>query len=90
MMPGSYHQDVRTTLTLDDDVASKLQAEVRRSGQTFKQTVNECLRLGLQTRQKPKPVKPFRIRAKERGLRIGGDYDNAWELLERLEGPLYK
>ena len=32
MMPGVDHLDVRTTLTLDDDVASKLRAEARRKG----------------------------------------------------------
>ena len=81
---------MRTTLTLDEDVAAKLRAEVRRSGESFKQTVNECLRLGLVSRRQPKPARPFRIRAEERGLQIGVPYDCVWELLERLEGPLYK
>jgi hypothetical protein len=79
---------VRTTLTLDEDVAAKLKAESRRSGQSFKETVNECLRLGLRARQQPKPTKPFKIR--DIGFRSGLDYDCVWELLERLEGPQYK
>jgi hypothetical protein len=78
---------VRTTLTLDEDVAARLKAEMRRSGVSFKQAVNECLRLGLQARQKPKPAKPFKIR--DIGLRIGGEY--TWkDLLERWEGPFHK
>jgi hypothetical protein len=31
MMPGTDHRDVRTTLTLDDEVARRLGAERRRS-----------------------------------------------------------
>jgi len=38
---------MRTTLTLDDDVASKLRAEVQRSGGSFRKVVNETLRRGL-------------------------------------------
>ena len=79
---------MRTTLTLDEDVAAKLKAESRRSGQSFKETVNECLRLGLRARQQPKPAKPFKIR--DIGFRSGLDYDCVWELLERLKGPQYK
>ncbi len=75
-------------MTLDEDVAAKLRAETRRSGQSFKQTVNECLRLGLKVREHPKPVKPFKIR--DIGLRIGFEYNSTSELLERLEGPLHR
>jgi len=32
---------VRTTLTLDDDVAAKLQAAARKSGRAFREVVNE-------------------------------------------------
>ena len=38
---------MRTTLTLDDDVASLLAKEVRRSGVSFKAAVNQFLRMGL-------------------------------------------
>jgi hypothetical protein len=38
---------MRTTLTLDDDVAAKLKAESRRSGRPFREIVNETLRRGL-------------------------------------------
>lgn len=69
-------------------MAAKLKAESRRTGQSFKVTVNECLRLGLRARQQPKPVKPFKIR--DIGFRSGLQYDCVWELLERLEGPHYK
>jgi len=35
---------MRTTLTLDDDVAALIEAERKRTGETFRQTVNRLLR----------------------------------------------
>jgi hypothetical protein len=40
MMPCRQHLDVRTTLTLDDDLAAKLQDEARRTGRSFQETVD--------------------------------------------------
>lgn len=85
-----YHQNVRTTVTLEADVAAHLRAEMRRSGRSLKQTVNDCLRLGLHAMPVPKPPRPFRIQARKLGLRVGMEYNNVWELLERLEGPRFK
>ena len=42
---------MRTTLTLDDDVAAKLKTESRRAGRPFKEIVNETLRAGLASRR---------------------------------------
>lgn len=80
----------RTTITLEDDVREKLEAEVRKSGKSFKETVNETLRLGLVSRQKISTNKPFKIQAKDLGLKPGYSYDKVWELLEEIEGPEYK
>jgi hypothetical protein len=77
---------VRTTLTLDEDVAAKLRAEARRSGQPFKQVVNHFLRLGLTSRMQLKPARPFVVRARALSLRPGFSYDNTSELLEQIEG----
>jgi hypothetical protein len=78
---------VRTTLTLDEDVADKLRFLSRRTGRSFKQVVNEALRRGLDTRHEEQPLKPFRVRARRLGLRPGLSYDNVGELLDQLEGP---
>jgi hypothetical protein len=80
----------RTTITLEDDVRAKLEAEMRKSGRSFKETVNETLRLGLLSRQKTVPSKPFKIRPKAMGLKPGYSYDKVWELIEQVEGPDYK
>jgi len=91
MMPDFYHQDMRTTLTLDDDVASKLRAEARRSGRPFREVVNDMIRRGLMSRQRKSPAGPFRVTARDLGgLRPGYNIDNIGDLLERVEGPLHR
>jgi len=82
-----YHQDVRTTLTLDDDVAAKLAAETARSGRPFRVVVNETLRLGLvQISQRSKKGERFEVRPRSLGIRPGLSYDNIEELLDEAEG----
>jgi uncharacterized protein (DUF4415 family) len=54
---------MRTTLTLDDDVVAKLKEEMRRSGRSFKETVNAVLRNGLNAPKKNK-IKPFNVHPK--------------------------
>lgn len=80
---------MRTTLSLDDDVARLLQREVRRSGASFKETVNRCLRQGLIASSR-RPAKPFAVTPRPLGLPPGLSYDNAEELIEALEGPTHK
>jgi hypothetical protein len=83
---------VRTTLTLDEDVASRLKAEVRRSGKPFKEVVNDCLRLALSNRRRDRsPELPFEIRPRDLGaLRPGLSLDNIGNLLEAAEGPAHR
>lgn len=81
---------MRTTLTLDEDVAAKLKSEARQSGKPLKAVVNETLREGFALRQARKKQPPFRIKARSMGLRPGLDYDNIGLLLEQIEGPLHK
>lgn len=82
---------MRTTLTLDEDVAAKLKSEVRRSGRSFKETVNQYLRLGLNTPAAPEPREPFQVEARDLGeIRPGLSLDNVSELLEHAEGPLHR
>ena len=76
----------RTTLTLDDDVAAKLDAEARRTGWSFKETVNTFLRRGLNAPPRRSEPKQLKIEARDLGLRPGVDVDNVEELLDQLEG----
>ncbi|MEX1246017.1 MAG: CopG family transcriptional regulator [Thermoanaerobaculia bacterium] len=81
---------MRTTLTLDEDVAAKLKAEARKSGRPFKQVVNEALREGLAKPKAAAKIPPFKVEARNLGLRPGLSYDNIGLLLEQVEGPFHK
>jgi len=81
---------VRTTLTLDDDVAAKLRAEARRSGEPFKQIVNRVLRTGLNARSLAASFPPFKVKARPLRLRQGFSYDKVWKLIEQIEGPFHR
>ncbi len=77
---------MRTTLSLDDDVAALLKKAVRKSGEPFKQVVNRYLRLGLTAPAQP-PRKPFKVTPINLGL---PPYTKVEEMLEYLEGPDYR
>lgn len=75
-------------MSLEEDVAAKLKSLMRRTGDSFKDTVNTTLRAGLARSSAPKPKKPFKIAARDLGeLKPGLILDNVGELLERTEGP---
>jgi hypothetical protein len=79
---------VRTTLTLDDDVAAKLEAEARRSGLSFKETVNTMLRIGIAARRGRLPRTPFKVKALPlEPVDANFDFDNVEALLEQVEAP---
>jgi hypothetical protein len=81
---------VRTTLTLDDDVAAKLKAESRKTGKPLKQVVNDTLREGFFARKSKKDLPPFKVKARALGLRPGLNYDKIGELIEEAEGPFHR
>ena len=76
---------MRTTLTLDDDVARLLEKETRRTGASFKEVVNRFLRLGLVAAARP-PRKKFVVTPRKLSLPSGLSYDNVEQLLDELEG----
>ena len=80
---------MRTTLTLDDDVAAQLRDAARKTGKPFRQVVNEALRTGLNASQ-PSKRKKFVVRARPMGLAPGLSYENIGELLEQIEGPYHR
>jgi hypothetical protein len=82
---------VRTTLTLDEDVAGKLKSEARRSGKSFREIVNDTLRRGLASRRETKPRPQFKVTARDLGgLRPGLSLDSVSDLIEQVEGPLHR
>jgi hypothetical protein len=82
---------VRTTISLDDDVAAKLKAESRRTDRPFREVVNETLRRGLASRRDTATPKPFTVTARDLGgLRPGLSLDNVADLIEQVEGSLHR
>lgn len=78
---------MRTTLSLDDDIAAKLATASRKSGKSFKAVVNDALRrglLGAQTAHKPKPfvVEPQKMGALKPGLSL----DKISSLIDEADG----
>jgi hypothetical protein len=81
---------MRTTLTLDPDVAAKAKRSAIKLGKPFKEIINAALRIGLDQVLKPPPSRPYCTTARPLGLRRGFSYDNIGELLARAEGEDYQ
>jgi hypothetical protein len=77
---------VRTTLTVDEDLAAKLKAEARKTGRSFKETVNACLRAGLSLRKPAQKSRPFHVRPYDMGIQPGVNLDKVSALLDQIEG----
>ena len=77
---------MRTTLTLDDDLANALKQEAKRSGRPLKRIVNETVRAGLAARKAPPPPRRYRIKPVSLGgVLTGIDLDKALRLADALE-----
>lgn len=65
---------MRTTVTLDDDVAAKLEALARRQRLSFKEVLNTILRRGLSSAHRgSKAATPYRVDTFRSALRPGVD-----------------
>ena len=76
---------MRTTLTLEPDVAARLKQETRRSGKSLKALVNEALRLGLGLSGKLVRPPHFEVRPHAFGFKPGVDLDRMNQLVDELE-----
>jgi hypothetical protein len=82
---------MRTTLTLDDDVAALLERVVAQRRTSLKAVVNDALREGL--RQMIAPAKrsaPYRTTAVSMGRCLVGSLDDIEEVLTIAEGESHK
>lgn len=82
---------MRTTLSLDDDVARQLERMRARGGRSFKDLVNEALRLGLARLESapPKAAGPFTRPASLGRVRLP-DLDDVSEVLGLIEGDEHR
>jgi len=82
---------MRTTITLDDDVAVEIERLRKDRDLSLKQVVNQTLRLGLRHAcASPKPGKPFRTKTHDLGPSLIGSLDNIAEVLAIAEGEDYR
>ena len=81
---------MRTTLTLDDDVAVELERLRRQKNLSLKLVVNEVLRVGLaQGRLPKKRARPFQTRAVDLGPCLLGSLDDVAGALAVAEGDRF-
>lgn len=82
---------MRTTLTLDDDVAAALKRLRKSRDLSLKELVNEILRQGLREgNNPPKQQKRYRTRVVNLGPSKIGSLDKISEVLAIIEGEDYK
>jgi hypothetical protein len=74
---------MRTTVTLDPDVAAKLKAVARQRGISFKQALNQAVRAGLGPAHRS--ARPFTQPTQAMALRPGVNLDKALQLAAALE-----
>jgi len=82
---------MRTTLSLDDDVAADLERLRRERQATYKEVVNQALRLGL--RQLATPARRrtrFQTQAIDLGASRIGSLDDVAEALALAEGEAFR
>jgi hypothetical protein len=83
---------MRTTITLDDDLAVRLERYRAQFGESFKQALNEAVRVGLGRLEERAAVthELRRTEPLELGRRLGGSIDNIGELLAITEGEDFR
>jgi len=75
---------MRTTLTLDPEVAERLRMEAALGKQPFKQIVNDALRRGLGI-QEDQPATPFQVSPYSSAFHPGVDPGKLNQLVDELE-----
>lgn len=81
---------IRTTVTLDEDVAARVKRESQARGASFRDTLNNLLRTALLTADLRKQRRTLRIKPADMGYRPGLNYDNIESLIEYGEGELHR
>lgn len=84
---------MRTTLTLEPDVAATIERLVARQRRPLKQVVNDALRLGLRALESPTSHRPRRAAWTEPmslGRCLLPELESVADALEVAEGPEYR
>jgi hypothetical protein len=81
---------MRTTLTLDDDVAILLKRLSQERQVSFKTLLNEALRVGLRQLETPASAPAFHTQAVSLGRCLVGNLDDIAEVLALVEGDAFR
>ncbi len=82
---------MRTTLTIDDDVAAALERIRKTRKLNFKALVNEALRQGLKEMSRPpRKVKPYKTKSVSLGRCLAGSLDDISEALAIAESEDFR
>jgi hypothetical protein len=76
---------MQRTVTLDLDVAERIEEEVHREGKTVQAVVNETLRARLGLVESLRSREPFRVEPHDFGFISGIDLDKMNQLADELE-----
>lgn len=83
-----YDAAMRTTLTLEPDIAEHLKQEAALGKQSFKSLVNNALRSGLGL-DRPKPSTPYRIDPHPSGFAPAVDPAKLNQLVDELDAGMF-
>jgi hypothetical protein len=83
---------MRTTVTLDDDLAVRLERRRAERGMTFKEVLNDVIRCGLAAQDEAAHTTPtvMTTHPLPLGRRLVGDIDNVAEALAIAEGEDFR
>ena len=81
---------MRTTLTLDDDVAAQLEQVRRKEHVKLRDLVNDALRRGLQDRRKPAPRLKSYTQSMDLGRCLVDSLDDVEAVIAFAEGENHK
>jgi plasmid stability protein len=76
---------MRTTLTIDDAILRRLKDRAAREGRSFKDLVNQALRIGLAQKETPRPTKSFRLKPHRLGMKPGFHKISMNQLYDQVE-----
>jgi hypothetical protein len=76
---------MRTTVTLDPDVEALLRRQMRERGSSFKQTLNDAVRLGIRAATRGSSHTRFRQRTYPMGFQPKFRWDKALALADAIE-----
>jgi hypothetical protein len=76
---------MRTTLTIEEDVAQQIRQRMADKKLPLKRVVNDALRAGLSKTGKKERTTRFVVKPWPLGLKPGIDYDKLGQLLDQLD-----